>query len=209
MNSFIEALKWRYAVKRFSHQTVSDDKIQTVLEAARLAASSYGLQPYRFVLVQNSSLRSQLPEISYGQTKVEQASHLVVLATLKNIDDDLVRQHVNRLKSDSGMPLSIVEKLEQDMLNFVQSRETDWLLDWAKRQTYIALGFLLTACATEAVDACPMEGFQPEAYDKVLGLSRLSLSATVVVPMGYRAPEDAYAGYKKVRPPADTMIVTL
>lgn len=204
-----EALTWRYAVKTFSDREVETDKLQFILEATRLSASSYGLQPYRILVIQSEEIRRQLVEHSYGQDKVLHSSHLMVFAAQKVVSDDAIDQFIQQVAQSRNLPVSELSAYADHLKNAVAAKSPAELVAWTKNQAYLALGNFLTAAALTQVDACPMEGFDVAGYDRVLGLQEQQLTTAVICPIGYRDPDDPYAGYDKVRKPYGEMILEM
>lgn len=199
-SEILESFKWRYAVKKFdASKKIDSSDFEILLESLRLCCSSYGLQPWHFIVVENPALREKLVEKSYNQKQVAEASHLIVLC----IKDKMTKEHVKAYVEDTaktrGQKLSDLESFEKMMLGTIERRSDDENSAWMKDQVYIALGALLTTCAFLRIDSCPMEGFSPKGYDEVLDLKSKGLRACVVCPVGYRSPEDKYAQLEKVR----------
>jgi len=205
----IDALTWRYAVKTFSDRKVESDKLQSILEATRLSASSYGLQPYRILLVQSEEIRRQLVEYSYGQDKVLHSSLLVVFAAQTALGDDAIDHFIQQVAQSRNQPVSELGAYADHIKNALAAKSPGERVAWAKNQAYLALGNFLTAAALARVDACPMEGFDAAGYDQVLGLPEQQLTTAVICPVGYRHPDDPYAGYDKVRKPYDELFLEI
>ena len=197
----LEQLNWRYATKKFDPTKKIPDSVWKTLEQSLvLSPSSFGLQPWKFFVVNNSEIRHQLVEHSWGQTQVVEASHLVVLAIQKDVDNEDVDRYVKRMSEVREVPLPNLQGYADTVKGFLQN--PPYPLDvneWAARQTYIALGFYMTCAAMLGIDTCPMEGFIPAKYDEVLGLDKQGYTAVVVCPAGYRADDDKYATMPKVR----------
>lgn len=205
----IEALNWRYAVKAFSDRKVETDKLQFILEATRLSASSYGLQPYRILVIQSEEIRRQLLEHSYGQDKVLHSSHLVVFAAQAALGDDAIDHFIQQVAHSRNQPVPELGAYADHIKSALAAKSPAELVAWAKNQAYLALGTFLSAAALTQVDACPMEGFDVAGYDRVLGLSEHQLTTAVICPVGYRHPDDPYAGYNKVRRPYGEMFLEM
>ena len=183
----MQALNWRYATKTFdASKKVSDDVFANLMEAARLAPSSYGLELWKFVVVDNAELRAKIREVAWNQGQVTDASHLVVLCRQATATADDVEKFVKYTAEVRGMDVSALDGYKQMMLG---------------------LGFLLAAAAEAGVDACPMEGFDPTKVDEILGLDKMGLKSVVLCPVGYRSAEDKYGMAKKVRKPASEVVV--
>ncbi len=208
--NIIESLRWRYATKAFdTTQKLSQHEVETILEAGRLAPSSYGLEPWKFIIVENTDVRARLKEASWNQSQVTDASHFVVLATQKSMTAEDIDTYVARIASVRGIDVANLASYADLMKNSILSRSAEDILAWNKRQTYIALGFMLETAALIGVDTCPMEGFDPQAYDSILGLSESGYTATVALPLGKRHVTDSYATLAKVRKSQDQVIQTI
>ena len=200
MNNIIENRTWRYATKKFdSTKKISDEDFELLLESVRLSASSYGLQPYHIFVVSDKEIREKLKPVSWGQSQITDASHLLVLANQTDFGGELVDDYLVNLSEIRNIP---IEELK-DYSDFAKSKLVDLPKNiknnWAAKQVYIALGNLMQAAAELKIDTCPMEGFEAEAYDKILGLTEKGLTTSVVLPVGYRSDEDETQHYAKVR----------
>lgn len=197
----LNRLEWRYAVKQFDSQRKIDDAAWNALqEALRLSPSSGGLQPWKFINVSDPVVREKLIPASFGQTKVRDASHLVVLTTKKDFGTTHVDAHIKRTAELKGVPLETLDGLRRMLLDgIVNPKDLAARQAWASRQTYLALGVLVTAAALMGIDAAPMEGFLPDQYDNILNLTEKGLTATVICALGYRSEEDPYGNTPKVR----------
>ncbi|MEM7782544.1 MAG: NAD(P)H-dependent oxidoreductase [Planctomycetota bacterium] len=206
----IEDLQWRYATKAFDpQQVVPEETVQHLLQATNLAATSYGLQPFRFVLIRDQELQDKLITSSYGQRQVADASHVIVIAIRTDVDGDYISSYVDFTEAERNMDPGALDGFKKMMIGTVGAMTDQSKATWASKQAYIALGFLLTACAAAKVDACPMEGFVASEYDEMLNLTSQNLSACVVIPIGYRSSEDKYSDTKKVRRPLDEMVIQI
>lgn len=210
MKEVIDNLKWRYAVKKFDASRKLDEAtIDKLKEAFNLTATSFGLQPIRLVVVSNDALKEQLLEHSFGQPQVSQASHLLVFCIEKDIDPEYISGYFKRIKQIRGTSDDILDPHKEQMLALFQSKAPTEIQEWAKNQAYLAMGNLLTVCAMLRIDSCPMEGFVPAQYDKVLGLEEKNLSSVLAMPIGYRDPADIFSGFKKVRRKMETSIIDI
>ncbi|RNL83121.1 NAD(P)H-dependent oxidoreductase [Sinomicrobium pectinilyticum] len=205
-----ENLTWRYATKKFDpSRKISPGDLDKLREAIRLSATSYGLQLYKAFIISEPGIRKKLLPASWNQSQVTDASHLIVLCYYTEANAGHVDEYI-RLRAEiqdvavedlKGYGDFVTQKLLEKPLH--EQKE------WNARQTYLVLGHLLTACAELRIDACPMEGFDPEAYDQILGLSAMGLSASVAVTIGYRSPEDSSQYQKKVRKHPKDLFVEL
>ncbi len=202
-----ENLQTRFATKKFdSSKKVSEDKIQRILEAGNLSASSIGIQPYKFIMVKNEDKRKELGKHSFGQPQPTEASHLLVIATRTNIDQDYLSNYIEFCEKEKGLPAGTLNEFKQMCSGFISTFDTKEKLDnWTSKQAYLAMGTLLIACAEEGVDSVPMEGFVPQMYDEILGLEEKNLKSVLILPIGYAAEDDKYKSLNKVRRPLDYM----
>ncbi len=198
--SIIKSLKWRYATKKFDEKKLlPEKKIKLLKKAFNLTATSYGLQPLRLVVIRDKELQSKLVEHSMNQQQVAQASDLLIFCIEKGIDADYVRKYFDRVRDIRNTPDEILKPFEDYLKNDIGNRTSDELEIWASKQAYLAMGNLLTVCALEKIDSCPMEGFDPQAYDQLLDLPARGLKSVLAMPVGYRAKDDLQATLKKVR----------
>lgn len=206
----LESLNWRYAVKEFdSKKRVRATDLDIILEALRLTASSFGLQPWKFVVVENKELREKLVPVSWNQRQISDASHLIVFSKPKKFGEKEVKHFVKRTAEVRGVELSSLEGFEKMMTGFISRMSEADLNEWMTKQIYIALGNLLTVCATMKIDTCPIEGFSKKDYDEILGLEKHGVESVVICPIGYRSEGDKYIERPKVRFPKSEVILTL
>ena len=209
-DELIAHLNWRYAVKKFDPtRKISDSDWSALEHSLVLAPSSFGLQPWKFFVVNTPETRQQLVECSWGQTQVVDASHLVVLAINLNIDDAYIDRYIDHTADLRQTSVEALTPFAKTIKGFMTRMSSEELKIWAKLQVYIALGQLMTSAAHLGIDTCPMEGFEAAKYDQILGLQDKGYSAAVVCPVGYRHPEDPYASYPKVRFPKAEMVEAL
>lgn len=206
-DAVLEQLRWRYATKKFDPaRAVAPELWAKIEQAAVLAPSSYGLQPWAFVVVTDPGVRRKLHPVSWNQSQIVDASHLVVFAAKNPPTPADVDRHVARTASVRGLQPAALDGFKNMMLGSLSRMSPADAHNWAARQCYLALGFFLSACALAGVDACPMEGFQPEEYDEILGLKARGLGAVVVATAGYRHPDDPAAKLAKSRFEVDDVI---
>jgi len=192
-------LKWRYAVKKFDATRKIEAHFWKSLEQAAIhAPSSFGLQPWKFVVVEDASLRERLRAASFNQPQITDASHLVIFARRTKLGQQEVDQYIDQIAAVRGSEKSALADFRNTMMGFSQRPGFD-VNAWAGKQVYIALGVFLTSAAMLGIDSCPMEGFDPAQYDQILGLTEQGLAAQVVATVGYRASDDPFASMKKVR----------
>lgn len=206
-NQILDALNWRYATKQFDPgKKIDTEKIDILLESLRLAPSSFGLQPWKFIVITNQELKNELRQHSWDQSQISDCSHLVVHCVLRNIEQSDIDNFIQFTADSSGMDPSHLDQYKQMMSAALLSRSEAEQLSWSQKQVYISQGILLEAAALLEVDACPMEGFSSLDYDRVLNLADSRYTATVLTALGYRSEEDKYAKAPKIRYPKDQVI---
>ncbi len=204
----LEALNWRYATKSFDpNKKLTQEQLDFLLEAIRLAPSSFGIQPWEFIVVTNPEIRAKLKDASYGQAQVTEASHLIVFAIKKNIDSPFVDNFIKSVANTRGTTVDSLKGYSDGIKGAVSSRTPDGVKEWSARQVYIALGVLLLAAAEVGIDAGPMEGFDPQKFDEILSLEKLGLESKVIAVVGFRKEGDPYSLEKKVRFPKEEVIL--
>jgi nitroreductase len=204
----IESLKWRYAVKKFNNQKLlNKEQINILKEAFNLTATSYGLQPLKLLVINNKEIQKELVAHSWNQPQVLEASHLLVICIPKTYSKNEVEAYFDLVQKIRNTPIEIIKPFKEFLTAEIDKKSQEELLSWNKNQAYLALGNLLTVCALEKIDACPMEGFIPEKYDEVLGLSEKNLTSTLVLPVGFRADDDYMKDLKKVRKNTDDVVL--
>jgi len=195
----LDCLKWRYSTKKFDpSRKIADEVWHTLEQSLVLCPSSFGLQPWRFIVVKDDAIRQQLLPSSWNQKQVVDASHLVVFTIPTKVDEKWVDRHLSRIVETRGVTSDSLAGLRKIILATLATPGFD-AQQWATWQIYIALGAFLTAAAMLGIDACPMEGFVPAKYDEILGLPAAGYQSIVLATAGYRAADDKYAGFPKVR----------
>ncbi len=196
----IEDLKWRYATKKFdATKKVSNEDLDKLKEAIQLTATSYGLQLFKVLIIENPGIRNLLKPASWGQSQVTDASHLMVFCNFSEVTEEHLN-HFAAIKSKAnGIPLEELGGYVGFILSKLAELNADQIDNWTAKQTYIGLANLMNAAAELHIDTCPMEGFDKLKYDEILGLSEKGLAAAVVCPIGYRSEEDATQHAAKVR----------
>lgn len=207
-DQLLHQLQWRYATKKFDPtQKIAPEVWQILEQSLVLTPSSFGLQPWKFFIVTNPELREKLVEYSWNQRQVADSSHLVVLAAKKNLNATDVDRYVELMSNVRQVPMESLQGLSNLIKGFMnQPPYPITLNEWATRQVYIALGQLMTSAAMLGIDTCPMEGFDRAKYNEILNLEAEGYSAAVLCPLGYRASDDKYASFLKVRYSKDTVI---
>ncbi|MCK5782095.1 MAG: NAD(P)H-dependent oxidoreductase [Flavobacteriales bacterium] len=198
--NIIDKLNWRYAVKQFDvEKKLSEEQISTLVRAANLTATSFGLQPSKIVIVENKELREELVQYSWGQRQVADASHLLVITINSEAGDNEVDEYVKRTADLRSIPEENLEGMSKMVKGFLKGMDDNQKHAWMANQAHIVLGNLLTICAVEGIDACPIAGFQPEKYDEILDLKMDGQKSVLVLPVGFRLDSDKYASLAKVR----------
>ena len=207
MSTTLEDLQWRYATKKFdASKKISEEQLNTLLEAARLSPTSYGLQPFHVFVVEDVDIREKLKPVSWNQSQIVDASHLLVFANQNEFDASLVDNYLTNVSETRGVALDQLKGYGDFMKSKLLDLPSALKDSWTARQVYIALGNVMTAAANLKIDTCPMEGFERKAYDDILGLTEKSLTTTVVLPVGYRSEEDETQHYAKVRRATDDFV---
>lgn len=208
MSELLNKLAWRYACKKMDPtQVVPQDKVDRIIEAARLAPTSSGLQPFEIIVVTNPAVREQIKPKAWGQAQITDGSHLLVFAAWDNYTAERINMMFDLTNAQRGGTNEGWENYRQKLLQLYLGRSAEVNHAHAARQAYIGLGAALIAAAFEEVDATPMEGFDPQAVDEILGLSARGLRSVVIVPLGYRAKEgDWLVNLKKVRRPTSQFV---
>ena len=209
--SLLAQLNWRYATKRFDpSRKISETDWKTLAEVLRLSPSSYGLMPWKGVLITNLQMRKELRAASWNQPQVEEASHFIVFKTLKTVSEEYVKDFIGRAAKTRDMAVEQLSQYQGMILgDVVHGPRSNAIHAWTQRQAYIAMGFLLEAAALKGIDACPMEGLDPTKYDEILNISNTPYATVAAVALGYRSKEDGYQHLKKVRDEISELIEVL
>jgi nitroreductase len=207
-DTLLNQLRWRYATKQFdATRKIAADDWRTLEESLVLAPSSFGLQPWRFVVVTDQATKEKLVPVSWDQRQVADASHVVIFAIKKNLGRADVDRYLARMADVRGVTLESLNGFRDVLLGFLAQPADKFDADaWAARQAYIALGQFMTSAALLGIDTCPMEGIEPAKYDEILGLAAQGYQTMVACPAGYRASGDKYAKLPKVRFATDEVI---
>lgn len=210
MSTFIEHQNWRYATKKFdSSKKVSASDLELLKEAIRLSASSYGLQLYKVIIIEDAALRAKLLPAAYGQTQVTDASHLIVFANQTNVGEAEIDAYLQNASATRALPIEALAGYGSFIKGAINPMPEDMKNIWTSKQTYIAMGNLLHAAAELKIDTTPMEGFNAAQFNEILGLGALNLNASVIVPIGYRHEEDETQHHKKVRKSQTDLFIQL
>ena len=198
--NIIDSLKWRYAVKKFdTNKNLSEIQIETLKEAFNLTATSYGLQPLKLIIIKNKKIQEKLLPFSWNQQQILQASHLLVICVKDNYTTKEVENYFNLVQKIRNTPDEVINPFKKFLTAEIAKKTQEELYVSNKNQAYIALGNLLTVCASQEIDSCPMEGFTPDKYDEILDLTKDNLKSVLVLPVGFRASDDYMKDLTKVR----------
>ncbi len=208
--NIIDKLKWRYATKKFdTTKKLSEAKLNTLKEAFNLTATSFGLQTITMLIISDTEVRGSLVAHSYHQKQVVEASHLLVICIKDDIINSDVVDYYNNIKNTRNTSEDILKPYRESLIKTMNGMTIEERQNWSKNQAYIALGNLMTVCAIEDIDACPMEGFDPSKYDEILQLQQKGLKSVLLLPVGYRAADDMFAELKKVRKSISETVIEL
>lgn len=206
----IERLEWRYATKKFdSTKKLPESKLNILKQAFNLTATSFGLQTISLLVVTNPETRQALFEPAYKQKQVVDASHLLVICIKETIDTKDVNDYFDNIRNTRNTPETILAPYRKNLIDTMERMTTKEQQEWSMNQAYIALGNLMTVCAIEGIDSCPMEGFVPSIYDDILNLKALGLKSALLLPVGYRAEDDMFSGFLKVRKNIEDTVIEL
>ncbi len=209
MTQLLESLEWRYATKKYSDKKISEPDFQILKESMRLSVSSMGLQPYKIIIVEDAKLREQLKAAAYNQSALTDASHVIVFANETNIGDLQVSNYMQNIARTRDIEIESLNGFNNSIRGFLKNLSADETENWARFQTYIALGNLINSAALLKIDATPMEGFDIEKFNEILDLKSQNLSVSVIATIGYRHKDDAAQHLKKVRKSAQEIFITL
>jgi len=206
----IEHLQWRYATKKFDPTLkVSEEAIEQLKKVIQLSATSYGLQAFKVLIITDPAIKQQLQAASWNQSQVVDASHLIVFCNCTEVTNEQIDTFIHLKSGVQKIPLEALDGYGKFMKSKLGALTADEINDWTSKQTYIALGKLMVACAELKIDTCPMEGFEPAKYDEILGLTQQNLTASVVAAIGYRSEEDKTQFAPKVRKAMEELFVEL
>lgn len=206
----IEDLKWRYATKKMTGETIPQEKLDYILEAARLAPSSSGLQPYKIFVITNKELLLKLKPAAWDQSQILDASHVLVFASWDGYTLDRIESVFNYTMNERGLPLETMDAYKNNLWSMYEPLSQDWHAHHAAKQAYISFGLAIAAAAEQKIDATPMEGFTPETVDELLDLKKQGLKSTLILTLGYRdESEDWLVNMKKVRTPKEEFITEI
>lgn len=213
MNStknIINSLKWRYACKKFdSNRKLDQVQVDTLAEAFNLTATSFGLQPLKMLIIKGDRLKELLQPHAYYQPQVTSCSHLFVICIDTSFDENSIDAYFDLEKNIRGTSEEIIGKFRNQLKSIYKNKSKEQIDTSAIYQAYISIGTLMTVCAEQEIDSCPMEGFNPVKFDEVLELDKMNLRSVLLLPVGYRAADDMMSAMKKVRKPLDEVIINL
>ena len=208
--SLLEDLKWRYATKKMNGAIVPQEKLDYILEAARLAPSSSGLQPYKIFVISNEELKKKILPVAWNQSQIVDASHLLVFAAWDDYTLDRIEDVFNYTMDERGLPLSTMDEYKKKLWSLYEPLSTESHAHHAAKQSYISFALAIAAAAEQKVDATPVEGFLPPKVDELLELDKQGLKSTLILALGYREEEnDWLVNMKKVRTPKEEFIIEI
>jgi nitroreductase / dihydropteridine reductase len=206
--SLIEKLNWRYATKKFdSTKKLSKVQLDELLKAVQLSPSSMGLQSYKILVIEDAATREKLRDAAHGQAQITDASQLIIFSSETNLDETFAKNFIDLVAEQRQTGRENLTGYEQMINGTINRLSEDQRLTWSNKQTYIALGVLLTAAAELGIDACPMEGFSAPQFDEILGLKEKGLTTSVIAAIGFRAEDDTYSKLAKVRRPEEELFI--
>ncbi len=210
MKTIHEALMWRAAIKEYNKEAkLTEEDVNYLLDVVRMAPSSYGLQPYKLILVSDTDVREKLRAASYNQAQVTDASHFVVFASRTNENENDVKEYVERIVKERGVTEESLAGYADMMNGALSFMSEEMKASWAAKQAYLGLGFMLIAAALHEIDASPMEGFDKSAYDEILSLKESGYTVAVICALGKRVENEKYAEIKKIRKSKEKFIMTI
>lgn len=204
--NYLEALNQRYSVKKFEKGLqVPADILQNILEAGKLSASSLGLQPYRIIVAESDDIKEKLIPAFYNPTQISTCSHLLIIVSNNQIEDDYVGNYFNNIAETREISLEDLNPFKESISKHMNTLSREEMMSWSQKQSYIVLGNLMFAAALEKIDTCPMEGYKQEIIDEILGLDTQKEKVAVTLAIGYRSTEDEFQNFKKVRKPNERL----
>jgi nitroreductase len=213
MNSeknIIQSLTWRYACKKFDeNRKLNKDQIDVLSKAFNLTATSFGLQPLKMLIVKSDALKAKLQPHAYFQPQITTCSHLLVICIDTAFNEDSIDAYFDLEKDIRGTSEEIVGKFRNQLKTIYKNKDQQQIDTSAIYQAYISIGTLMTVCAEQRIDSCPMEGFNPVKFDEILELEKKNLRSVLLLPVGYRADDDIMSAMKKVRKPLDQVIIQI
>lgn len=206
--SLLEALNWRYAVKKMNGQPVEQEKVDKIIAAAHLAPTSSGLQPFKVILVTNQELKEKIAPIAFNQSQIIDSSHLLIFAAFQNYSEEGIDATFSHMNAERGLPDTATDAYKTQLKGMILSKTAEENFNHAARQAYIGFGIALAEAAVLKVDATPMEGFNGSELDELLGLNKQGLKSVTLLPLGYRdEANDWLVNLKKVRKPLSEFLI--
>jgi nitroreductase len=210
MNKIIEDLNWRYSTKKYdTTKKISAEDFNTIKESLRLSPSSYGLQPLKYIVIENKELREELKVHSFNQSQITDASHIIVFCSFIDIDENHIDNYIENIAKTRSQEIEKIVGFGDYMKKEIFPMDKGLLENWNSKQAYISLGQVLHTCANLRIDATPMEGFKANKYDEILGLPDQNLKSILVCAFGYRSIDDANSSLKKVRKSHNDLFETI
>lgn len=210
MSNLLESLNWRYATKKYdATKKVSSEDLAILKEATKLSVSSMGLQPFKVIIIENPELRAKLAPAGYNQSGITEASQLFVFAVENNVGAKEIEAYMKNISETRGIPVESLQGFSDMIHGSVSGLDQEGRNNWSKKQAYLALSTLINTAAFLKIDATPMEGFNAQQFDEILGLEQLGLTTAVIAAVGYRHEEDAAQHYKKVRKSNEEFFINL
>ncbi len=209
-NEIIDDLNWRYATKKYdAEKKISPADFEIICQSLRLVPSSYGLQPVKYIVINDKSMREKLLPLAYNQPQITDASHLIVICSNRNVSPKMVGEHISLMSETRNIPLEDLSKFGENMNASFAKLSAEELCEWTAKQAYISLGHIMHTCANLRIDATPMEGFNKTSFDEVLNLASKNLQSVLLLAVGYRSPEDNLARMAKVRKSTEVLFETI
>jgi len=210
MSNYLENLNWRYATKKFdATKKINKTDLEFLKEAMQLSASSYGLQPYEILVIEDAELRKKLKPAAWNQSQITDASQLIVIANKVGFGDELIDSYIENVSTVRELPLESLSNFSSFMKSKIGEFSIEQKAQWTQNQSYIVLGNLLSAAAEIKVDVCPMEGFDAKVFNEILELDKKGLNTAVIATIGYRSEEDDTQHYPKVRKEKEELFTTI
>lgn len=208
--NIIENLNWRYATKKFDEtKKVSEEKLTILKQAFNFTPTSYGIQTMKVIIISDQAVKKKMVDLCYGQEQVKSASHVLVICIQDEVNETDVDEYFDNVVKIRNTSEEILSKYREELKGFIRSKTKEEIQYWCINQVYIALGNLMTVCAVEGIDSCPMEGFIPEKVDELLGLEKYKLKSVLLLPIGYRAVDDMFSKLQKVRKDISETVIDL
>lgn len=202
----LKNLQWRYATKKFNpSKKVSKNDLDKLKKAIQLSVSSYGLQLYKTLIIENQDIKNKLKPVSWNQSQITDASYLFVFCNYTEATHEAIDNFIKQTAEIRNLDIERLSGYGDFIKSKLAEKPQEEKTSWLKSQTYLALGNLLNACAELKIDACPIEGFEPKAYNQILGLDKQRLNASVIAPIGYRKYDDNTIKQLKVRKPMEIL----